>query len=130
MNNNLKTDWDLGFQSSNDGFHVLLNSSTFCALSHINNYSFFDTLTTSNLSWIWDNPNGNLDSSAFGDYRDKGGFFILDRGYNVNGNPRGFKKIKIDTLPELEQLMLHKLYNLNKILTKFTGASLFQDLEI
>ena len=22
-------------------------------------------------------------------------FFILDRGYNVNGNPRGFKKIKI-----------------------------------
>jgi len=98
VNNNLKTDWDLGFQSSNDGFHVLLNSSTFCALSHINNYSFFDTLTTNNLSWIWDNPNGNLDSSAFGDYRDKGGFFILDRGYNVNGNPRGFKKIKIDTV--------------------------------
>ena len=29
-----------------------------------------------------------------------------------------FTKIKVDTLPELEQLMLHKLYNLNESFMK------------
>ena len=75
VSNNLKTDWDLGFQSSNDGFHIILNSSTYSSLAHVDNSLFFDSISTSNLSWTWDNPSGNFDSTAFGDYREKSGFF-------------------------------------------------------
>ena len=95
---NIKTDWDLAFESSSNGFHIILNSSTFSALSYINNLAFSDTISTNNLNWSWDNPNGNLDSTAFGDYRELTGYFIIDRGYNLNGTLRGYKKIVIDSI--------------------------------
>ena len=98
ISQNEKTDWDIAFESSEDGFHILLNSSTFSALSYIESVSFSDTISASNLIWEWDNPNGNLDSTAFGDYRDVNGFFILDLGYNINSSQRGFKKIIIDSV--------------------------------
>ena len=63
----------------------------------IDNSLFSDSISTSNLSWTWDNPSGNLDSTAFGDYREKSGFFVIDRGYNIDASLRGFKKISIDS---------------------------------
>ena len=95
---NTKTDWDIAFESSYNGFHILLNSSTFSALSYIENAEFSDTISTTNLNWSWDNPNGNLDSTAFGDCRESTGYFIIDRGYNLNGTLRGYKKIVIDSI--------------------------------
>ena len=50
------------------------------------------------LTWTWDNPNGNLDSTAFGDYRNKNGFYVYDRGFDLSGNSRGHKKILIDSI--------------------------------
>ena len=67
VSNNLKTEWDLGFESGIDGYHIILNSSTYSSLAYVDNVSFYDTISTSNLTWNWDNPDGNLDSTAFGD---------------------------------------------------------------
>ena len=98
VSQNLKTDWDLGFESSNQGYHIILNSSTYSALSYVEDNSFDDIIATNNLDWFWDNPNGVLDSTAFGDYRALDGFFVIDRGYNIDGSLRGYKKIIIDSV--------------------------------
>ena len=126
MSNNLKTDWDLGFQSSNDGFHIILNSSTYSSLAHVDNSLFSDSISTSNLSWTWDNPSGNLDSTAFGDYREKSGFFVIDRGYNINASLRGFKKISIDSITsEFYQISYANLDN-----SDFNSVKVFKNPQV
>ena len=112
ISDNLKTDWDLGFESSNDGYHIILNSSTYSALSYIENISFNDNIDPTDLTWSWDNPNGDLDSSAFGDSRSVSGFYVFDRGFDLNGTPRGFKKILIDSITnEFYQISFSNLDN-------------------
>ena len=112
ISDNLKTDWDLGFESSNDGYHIILNSSTYGALSYIDNIPFNDIIDPLNLSWSWDNPSGDLDSFAFGDSRSVSGFYVFDRGFDLNGTPRGFKKILIDSITnEFYQISFSNLDN-------------------
>ena len=112
ISDNLKTDWDLGFESSTQGYHVILNSSTYSALSYIDNIPFNDIIDPLNLSWSWDNPSGDLDSSAFGDSRSVSGFYVFDRGFDLNGTPRGFKKILIDSITnEFYQISFSNLDN-------------------
>ena len=79
-------------------FHIVLNSSTYSGLSYIENQQFDDVISSNNLVWSWDNPNGSLDSTAFGDYRLLSGFFVIDRGFDFQGSQRGFKKLKIDSV--------------------------------
>mgnify|MGYP001219564062 CR=1 FL=1 len=99
ISTNLKTDWDLAFENGNEGFHVKINSSKFSQITEINNISFEDVNSFSNPIWKWDNPNSSLDSTAIGDYRNSNNtVWILDRGYNINGNPIGYKKFIIDTV--------------------------------
>ena len=98
ISENLKTDWDLGFENTPNGFHIVLNSSTYSGLSYIENQQFDDVISSNNLIWSWDNPNGSLDSTAFGDYRLFSGFFVIDRGFDFQGSQRGFKKLKIDSV--------------------------------
>ena len=98
ISENLKTDWDLGFENTPNGFHIVLNSSTYSGLSYIENQQFDDVISSNNLVWSWDNPNGILDSTAFGDYRLLSGFFVIDRGFDFQGSQRGFKKLKIDSV--------------------------------
>tara|TARA_B100000579_G_scaffold423499_1_gene426740 strand:- start:441 stop:1397 length:957 start_codon:yes stop_codon:yes gene_type:complete len=112
ISDNLKTDWDLGFESSTQGYHVILNSSTYSSLSYIENISFNDNIDPTGLIWSWDNPNGDLDSSAFGDSRNVSGFYVFDRGFDLNGTPRGFKKILIDSITnEFYQISFSNLDN-------------------
>ena len=112
ISDNLKTDWDLGFESSSQGYHVILNSSTYSSLSYIENISFNDNIDPTGLIWSWDNPNGDLDSSAFGDSRNVSGFYVFDRGFDLNGTPRGFKKILIDSITnEFYQISFSNLDN-------------------
>ena len=120
---NLKTDWDLGFESSSQGYHVILNSSTYSALTYIENISFNDSIDPTSLIWSWDNPNGDLDSSAFGDSRNVSGFYVLDRGFDLNGNPRGFKKILIDSITnEFYQISFSNLDN-----SEYDSLKLYKD---
>ena len=112
ISDNLKTDWDLGFESSSQGYHVILNSSTYSSLSYIENISFNDNIDPTGLIWSWDNPNGDLDSSAFGDSRNVSGFYVFDRGFDLNGTSRGFKKILIDSITnEFYQISFSNLDN-------------------
>ena len=95
---NIKTDWDLAFESSSNGRNITINSSTFSQLSEIIDINFNDIISVNNLNWSWDNPSGINYNSAFGDYRNKNSVYILDRGYKLNGTSRGYKKIMIDSV--------------------------------
>ena len=95
---NEKTDWDLAFESSSEGWNIIINSSTFSQLAELSDINFNDLISVNNLNWRYDNPLGIKYGTAFKDYRNKNSVYILDRGYKLNGNNRGYKKIIIDSI--------------------------------
>ena len=97
---NLKTEWDLAFESSEEGWHIILNSSRFSKASELTNTNFNEIISISSLSWIWEQPEGINSGNAIGDYRGKQSLYIIDRGFNLDGNPAGFKKLMIDSVTE------------------------------
>ena len=97
VSENQKTEWDLGFESSEEGWRIIINSATFSQLAKISTTDFNSGININTLNWTWDNPMGINDGTAFGDYIDKEEVYVLDRGYNLDGTLRGYKKIIIDS---------------------------------
>ena len=95
---NIKTDWDLGFESSEEGWRIILNTSTYSSVSKIINSNFEASISINNLTWLWENPTGITEGTAIGDYRNENVIFVIDRGYNINGNPAGYKKFMIESI--------------------------------
>ena len=98
VSENQKTEWDIAFDSREEGWNIIINSSTFSQISELENNSFYDSIIINNLDWKWDNPKGLNNGTAIGDYRNKNTLYILDRGYNLDGTLRGYKKIMIDSI--------------------------------
>ena len=102
VNNNLETDWEIAFECSDSGSHVILNSSIVCSVLNTNTI-YFDSITSingiPNSEWKYDAASGNLDSSALVDYNN-GNVYIINRGTSVAGGgiTRGYKKIIIDNI--------------------------------
>lgn len=94
---NLKTAWDLGFETSEDGYRIILNSSKAMFAFDTDQTNFESvTDTTGFMSGRkWDAASGNLDSTALGDWRGSNHIYILDRGYNESGTKLGFVKFQI-----------------------------------
>lgn len=103
VSQNLKSDWDLGFEASTAGFHVVLNTSKGMYAWNTGDTNFATISDTLGFSFHkkWDETSGNLDSTAIGDWRNTGNVFIIDRGYNELGLHQGFRKIifqSVDTM--------------------------------
>lgn len=98
VSNNEKNKWDLAFECSELGWRIIINSATFSQLAKISSTDFNIDINLNNLNWSWDNPKGIDFGTAFGDYRNKEELYILDRGFNLDGSSRGFKKIMIDSI--------------------------------
>lgn len=96
VSENLKTIWDLSFESSDEGWHILLNSSKFMAAYFFEGKAFNDEINLGNAQWTWDTHSGNLDSTAIGDWRDVNGVYVIDRGYNQAGIHQGYRKLVIN----------------------------------
>lgn len=92
VSKNFKTDWDLGFECSDNGSHIILNSSKlmFAADTKDSDPTLSDT--SGNYSWKSDVASGNLDSSALINWQ-SGNLFIINRGYNSKGKHQGFYKL-------------------------------------
>lgn len=95
---NTKYDWDLSFECSPTGFHVLLNNATGMLAANMENASFSSVNSTSGVTWLWDNPNGNLDSTAIGNWVGTNNVYVIDRQFDDNGNHRGYKKIELQSV--------------------------------
>ena len=96
VSSNTKDDWDLAFETSNYGSHVIINSSTFSQICELEDHIFEDPVSITNLVWQWDSPEGVYSGTAFNNIASTS-TYILDRGYNIDGSQRGYRKIKIDS---------------------------------
>ena len=78
---NIKTEWDLAFENNQEGWRIILNSSTFSKSSEIKNLNFEDVITTENINWMCDDPKGINYGTSIGDYRNNKYVYIIDTDY-------------------------------------------------
>ncbi len=107
VSHNSYTDWDLGFESSPDGWHIILNSSRFMYAGNTLITDFESVKTISVDTMIFDASSGNLDSTAVGKWGDFTNaqtptfpklVYIINRGKDELGNDFGYKKIVFENL--------------------------------
>lgn len=107
---NDKNNWDLGFESRDSSWHIVLNTSAFMYAANTGETDFETVTDTSGLIWKFDKSDGNPDSTAIGNWLDISNndttyfnvVYVLNRGYDHLGNLRGLKKavfthVDIDT---------------------------------
>lgn len=101
ISRNLKTVWDLGFECTPDGFHVILNSSKSMYAGNTGLQDMSGVADTSGFAGNKrpDASGGSLDSTAIGDWRAAKNVFLIDRGATVDG-PVGFVKLRIEEVDE------------------------------
>jgi hypothetical protein len=103
---NVRTDSDLGFESSPDGWKVILNTGDFMKVADMGVIPFGLSHDTTGLQWKFDKSDGNPDSLAFGqwfsivngDTVSANHVYAVDRGMDHLGNPLGFYQLVIDSL--------------------------------
>lgn len=103
---NNKNEWDLGFECSEEGGHILLNTSAFMIAANTGLKDFEQIPDTSGLQWRFDKSDGDLDSTAIGSWFSfemndtiyTNDVYIIDRGYTDLGVLRGLKKIQFQNL--------------------------------
>ncbi len=78
----LKTSWDLGFETPADGYHVVLNGGRilFSLNTGKNDFNAVVPADTAGKEFDCDKPNGHADSTAIGDWREKKNVYVIDRG--------------------------------------------------
>ncbi|MDP6908402.1 MAG: hypothetical protein QF371_02800, partial [Flavobacteriales bacterium] len=98
---NTKYDWDLAFEASEDGWHIILNTAK-GMLASVTDVTDLPSVTTDEgLDLRWDSSTGNLDSTAIGDW----GFIsgkhvvsIIDRQFDADGQALGKVKMIVDSV--------------------------------
>jgi hypothetical protein len=100
---NEKKAWDLGFECSQDGWHIILNTSNFMLAARSGTTDFDMELDTAGMDFIYDESTGNIDSTAIGTWLEflppdsiksyTQEVYVIDRGYDELGNLRGLRKV-------------------------------------
>ena len=90
---NLETTWDLGFETSETGNKVILNSAKYMKAANTLQDNFTSINDTVGYSFNIDMPSGSLDSIAIGNWSTNN-VYIIDRGFNELGAHLGFSKIQ------------------------------------
>ncbi len=87
VSRNLKTDWDISFESGAEGFHVLLNGSKLMYAYNTGTNDFNAVTDTAGFASgkKMDAASGDLDATAIGDWRTDHPVYIIDRGITVQG---------------------------------------------
>ncbi|MGV3637586.1 MAG: HmuY family protein [Flavobacteriales bacterium] len=96
VRSNVKTAWDLAFESAPEGWRIYLNGSKMMTAFNIGPVDMThdqDTVGMTAGRHI-DAPSGHRDSTAIGDWRGHGDVFIIDLGMDAIGIPQGLRKFK------------------------------------
>jgi len=99
VNENVRTAWDLAFESAPSGWRVLLNGSrlmTVWPLGAVDIAQPHDTTGLAALRRV-DAASLHPDSLAFGDWRGTNGVFIVDLGLAPDGTHMGLRKLRINS---------------------------------
>lgn len=88
--------WDLAFESAPDGWRIMLNGGRLMMAWNSGATSIDAPLDVYSvvLNGSIDSPNGHPDSTAFGDWRSLGTVYVLDMGYDGDGNVLGHRRIR------------------------------------
>lgn len=87
--------WDLGFESSAAGFHVILNSGKFMGVVKTNKSNLSEVTSHSGTEFLYDAPDGNMNATAIGDWKSENIVYIINMGNTTTGSPIGKYKLKI-----------------------------------
>jgi len=108
VSTNLKREWDLGFECSPQGWHIILNTANFMVASGTGSTDFNAPIDTTGYVWHFDKSDGNLDSTAIGEWFSWSQpdsskvytheVYVIDRGYDELGNLRGLRKVVFQKL--------------------------------
>lgn len=106
VSSNIRSIWDLGFESSPDGWRVILNTSCFMKSAYLSGQVFGTAVDTTGAVWMFNPSDGSADSLVVGKWFTANGndtlgsdrLLLIDRGVDVKGNPRGFSQLIIDSL--------------------------------
>jgi len=99
---NAFTEWDLGFESSGNGHHIILNSSRFMHAGNTGSQDFAGITTNVCDTLIYDDSSGDPSKTAIGEWADftdplnpvfPKNVYIIDMGTDNNGIKAGFRKI-------------------------------------
>ncbi len=101
-------DFDLAFESTPGGWHILLNSSRFMHAGNSGITDFAAVTSYAGIQMNFDNSNGNLDSTAIGkwakvtttDTVSFGHVFVIDLGVDEVANSLGYKKVIFENLDQ------------------------------
>lgn len=104
VRSNLISAWDLGFEASDSGWHVILNTSKMMLAGNTGLTDFESVTKNPGIEMNFDPSDGNLDSTAIGQWyglNDRepfshGHVYIVDRGIDENYNQPGLKKVVFD----------------------------------
>lgn len=102
ISENIKTSWDLGFESSESGSHIILNSANFMFVGKVIGSSFNSITDTTGLEWHCDDPSGNFNSTAIGDWQNDNAVYVVNRGSDHLGISRGFCKIEFQSVTAID----------------------------
>ncbi|MFC2106765.1 HmuY family protein [Bacteroidota bacterium] len=110
VSQNLKGEWDLGFDCSESGWRIILNSSCFMYAANTGDKDISLSTDTTGLTWKFDKSDGNPDSNAIGRWFEyntvdsslvyPAEVYVFNRGYNEKGKLRGLKKVVFDSLSQ------------------------------
>lgn len=89
----LKDRWELAFDCDPSVQRVYLNSSLAMQAAPLNTSDFNADYDLDDLTFVPDPPSGNLDSLALRNF-ENGEVYLLDLGFEVNGDQRGYAKIQ------------------------------------
>ncbi len=86
--------WDIAFSTDNNTNHLIINGGKEVQVHQTNYTNFNHQITTPTDNWQWDNPNGDIDSTAFGKWLNDDGsskqlVYVVDIG--KQNNPRYYK---------------------------------------
>lgn len=93
---NALAEWDLAFESAPDGWRIMLNGGRLMlawntgATSIDANLDVFGVFANGR----FDAPTGHPDSTAFGDWRGQVALFVVDMGYDAQGNMLGQHRVR------------------------------------
>jgi hypothetical protein len=94
---NLKTSWDLGFETAADGYRVYLNGakSMWAINTGKTDMAQVAIADTVGRTRQYDAPSGHADSTALGDWRTLTNVWVVDRGFDQAGVAQGVYKVKL-----------------------------------
>ncbi len=98
---NLISEWDLGFETADSGWHIILNTSKMMLAGNTGKTDFENVKSKGGIEMNFDPSHGNLDSTAIGNWytfsEDKPVsleyVYIIDRGTDENFDLVGEKKV-------------------------------------